>query len=44
VLHELHPNGVVEMHPSDAAKLGLVEKDIIVLTSKRGKLELQLDD
>jgi predicted molibdopterin-dependent oxidoreductase YjgC len=42
VLHELHPSGVVEMHPSDAAKLGLVENDLIVLTSKRGKLEAPL--
>jgi len=39
VLNELNPNGVVEMHPSDAAKLGLVEHDLIVVASKRGKLE-----
>jgi formate dehydrogenase alpha subunit len=39
VLSELHPDGVVEMHPRDAAKLGLIEHDLIVLTSKRGKLE-----
>jgi formate dehydrogenase alpha subunit len=39
VLAELRPDGVVEMHPGDAAKLGLVEHDLIVLTSKRGKLE-----
>jgi len=39
VLAELRPDGVVEMHPGDAAKLGLVEHDLIVLASKRGKLE-----
>jgi len=39
VLTELRPDGVVEMHPGDAAKLGLVEHDLIVLASKRGKLE-----
>jgi formate dehydrogenase alpha subunit len=39
VLSELHPDGVVEMHPGDAAKLGLIEHDLIVLSSKRGKLE-----
>jgi formate dehydrogenase alpha subunit len=39
VLSELRPDGVVEMHPGDAAKLGLVEHDLIVLASKRGKLE-----
>jgi predicted molibdopterin-dependent oxidoreductase YjgC len=27
------------MHPGDAAKLGLIEHDLIVLSSKRGKLE-----
>jgi formate dehydrogenase alpha subunit len=39
VLAELRPDGVVEMHPGDAAKLGLVEHDLIVLASRRGKLE-----
>jgi formate dehydrogenase alpha subunit len=39
VLSELHPDGVVEMHPGDAAKLGLIEHDLIVLASRRGKLE-----
>jgi len=42
VLSELNPSGVVEMHPSDAAKLGLVEHDVIVVASKRGKLEAPL--
>ncbi len=39
VLAELHPDGVIEMHPGDAAKLGLVERDLIVLASRRGRLE-----
>ncbi|MDY7019664.1 MAG: molybdopterin dinucleotide binding domain-containing protein [Chloroflexota bacterium] len=39
VLTELYPNAVVDMHPSDATKLGLVEKDFIVLASKRGQVE-----
>ncbi len=39
VLNELYPNGVVEMSPSDAAKLKLTEGDLVVVTSKRGRLE-----
>ena len=39
VLNELCPNGVVEMSPIDAARLGLVEGDLVVVTSKRGRVE-----
>ncbi|NWF77990.1 MAG: formate dehydrogenase subunit alpha [Chloroflexi bacterium] len=39
VLNELRPSGVVEMHPTDAARLGLVEGDLVVVTSKRGRLK-----
>jgi len=39
VLNELRPSGVVEMHPSDAAKLGLIEGDLVVVSSKRGRVE-----
>jgi formate dehydrogenase alpha subunit len=39
VLNELHPNGVVEMSPSDAIKLGLIEGDLVVVASKRGRVE-----
>jgi formate dehydrogenase alpha subunit len=39
VLTELNPNGVVEMHPSDATKLGLIEGDLIAVASKRGRVE-----
>ena len=42
VLSELNPNGVVEMSPSDAVKLGLIEGDSIVVASKRGKVEAPL--
>jgi len=42
VLNELHPNGVVEMSPSDAVKLGLIEGDSIIVTSKRGRVEAPL--
>jgi len=42
VLSELNPNGVVEMSPSDALKLGLIEGDSIVVASKRGRVEAPL--
>jgi predicted molibdopterin-dependent oxidoreductase YjgC len=40
VLTELYPNGVIEMSPSDAAKLKLVEGDVVVVASKRGRVEV----
>jgi formate dehydrogenase alpha subunit len=40
VLNELRPSGVVEMHPSDAAKLKLIEGDLVVVSSKRGRVEM----
>ncbi len=42
VLSELNPHGVVEMSPSDAVKLGLIEGDSIVVASKRGRVEAPL--
>jgi formate dehydrogenase alpha subunit len=42
VLVELRPEGTAEMHPSDATKLGLIEHDLVALTSKRGRLETTL--
>jgi formate dehydrogenase alpha subunit len=42
VLNELYPEGVVEMSPIDAAKLGFVEGDLLVVTSKRGRVEAPL--
>lgn len=42
VLSELNPNGVVEMSPSDASKLGLIEGDSVVVASKRGRVEAPL--
>jgi len=40
VLNELYPKGVVEMSPVDAARLGFVEGDVLVVTSKRGRVEV----
>jgi len=40
VLNELYPKGVVEMSPVDAARLGFVEGDLLVVTSKRGRVEV----
>jgi len=42
VLSELYPSGVVEMHPGDAARLGFIEGDLVVVTSKRGRVEVPL--
>ena len=42
VLTELRPISAAEMHPADAMKLGLVENDLITLTSERGQLETTL--
>jgi formate dehydrogenase alpha subunit len=40
VLSKLRPSGVVEIHPSDAAKLKLTEGDVVVVASKRGRVEV----
>ncbi|MFW6126326.1 MAG: molybdopterin-dependent oxidoreductase, partial [Chloroflexota bacterium] len=42
VLSALRPGGVVEMHPGDAMKLGLVEADIVALSSGRGRVETKV--
>jgi formate dehydrogenase alpha subunit len=42
VLHELQPDGGVEMHPDDAIKLGFMENDMLLLSSERGKLETRV--
>jgi predicted molibdopterin-dependent oxidoreductase YjgC len=39
VLHELHPKGVININPEDALKLGIVDGDMVSLTSERGKVE-----
>jgi formate dehydrogenase alpha subunit len=39
VLNELRPSGAVEIHPDDALKLGIVDGDMVVLASERGKIE-----
>jgi formate dehydrogenase alpha subunit len=39
VLNELSPSGAVDMHPSDALKLGIVDGDILAIASERGRIE-----
>ncbi|MDY6893456.1 MAG: formate dehydrogenase subunit alpha [Chloroflexota bacterium] len=39
VLDELSPSGSVDIHPSDALKLGIVDGDMLAITSERGKIE-----
>jgi predicted molibdopterin-dependent oxidoreductase YjgC len=42
VLNELYPNGVIEMSPIDSARLGFIEGDLVVVNSKRGRVEAPL--
>jgi formate dehydrogenase alpha subunit len=39
VLNGLRPSGTVDIHPDDALKLGIVDGDMIAITSERGKIE-----
>lgn len=39
VLNSLYPNGVVDIHPDDALKLGIIDGDLVTMISKRGKIE-----
>jgi len=39
VLDKLYPNGVIEIHPDDATKLGITDGDKMTVKSKRGKIE-----
>ncbi len=39
VLHKLYPNGVVDIHPDDALKLGITDGDLVTVASERGKIE-----
>ena len=39
VLHDLQPNGAVDIHPADALKLGIMDGDLISIASERGKIE-----
>ncbi|MGH3726418.1 MAG: molybdopterin-dependent oxidoreductase [Mycobacterium sp.] len=39
-LDRLHPSPFVEVHPHDAATLGIVEGDIVEIASRRGRAEL----
>jgi len=42
VLDELLPGGRVEIHPRDALKLGIVDGDLVVLSSERGRIETEV--
>ena len=39
VLDKLHPNGAIDIHPTDAVKLGIVDGDTLTIASQRGKIE-----
>ena len=39
VLDKLHPNGMVDIHPEDALKLGIIDGDLVTIASERGKIE-----
>ncbi|MHC4141100.1 MAG: molybdopterin dinucleotide binding domain-containing protein, partial [Planctomycetota bacterium] len=39
-LNRAMPEGYVEMHPDDAADLGIEDLDMVVVESRRGKVEL----
>lgn len=39
VLHNLYPNGAVDIHPDDALKLGIMDGDLVTIASERGKIE-----
>lgn len=36
------PGGGVEIHPKDALKLGIVDGDLVVLSSERGRIETEV--
>jgi len=42
VLDELLPTGKVDIHPSDALTLGIVDGDLVTLSSERGKIETEV--
>jgi len=39
VLDELNPHGSIDIHPTDALKLGIINGDLMAITSERGKIE-----
>jgi predicted molibdopterin-dependent oxidoreductase YjgC len=39
VLDKLNPNASVDIHPTDALKLGIVEGDLLAIASAHGKIE-----
>jgi formate dehydrogenase (NADP+) alpha subunit len=43
VLNELYPGGAIDIHPDDAAKLGIINGDIMLVESERGKIKLPVN-
>jgi len=43
VLTELRPDSAVEMNPGDAARLGLMQYDLVAIRSERGELETKVN-
>ena len=39
VLNKLQPCSSIDIHPADALKLGVIEGDLLSITSRRGKIE-----
>jgi len=39
-LNAAEPNGFVEIHPEDAARLGIIENDVVEVASRRGSVYL----
>ena len=39
VLDKLYPSGMVDIHPEDALKLGIIDGDLVAIASARGKIE-----
>ncbi len=38
-LKEIYPEGLVEIHPQDAESIGCREGDVVMVESRRGKVE-----
>lgn len=39
-IHKMHPDPFLEIHPRDAAKLGIEDGEVVVVRSRRGRCEL----
>jgi formate dehydrogenase alpha subunit len=41
-LNELYPEGLAEINPEDAARLGVWDEEMVAITSERGKIEAKV--